>query len=169
VRVAATMHSVICAGVGGSLSKLTDAGGFYDDLLLVDSTPVECARSRETVERSALGDAADYGYCASHSRYFRYLWGFRLHAIFAPDGTPRALAPAKHSARWWFEFVLVTLTAVSTYALALHRRRVKSSNPLQIGAVLGSVGNSLGVLHVCEARNGDFDSGGVDAPDSSVR
>jgi hypothetical protein len=27
--------------------------------------------------------------CASHSRYF---WGFRLHAIFAPDGTPRALA-----------------------------------------------------------------------------
>jgi hypothetical protein len=70
--------------------------GFYDDLLLVDSTPVECARSRETVKRgghSSLGDAlanaADYGYCASHSRYF---WGFRLHALFAPDGTPRALA-----------------------------------------------------------------------------
>lgn len=65
--------------------------GFNDDLLLIDSTPVECARSRETVKRSALGDAADYGYCASHSRYF---WGFRLHAIFAPDGTPRALALA---------------------------------------------------------------------------
>jgi hypothetical protein len=63
--------------------------GFYDDLLLVDSTPVECARSRETVKRSALADAAGYGYCASHSRFF---WGFRLHAIFAPDGTPRALA-----------------------------------------------------------------------------
>lgn len=63
--------------------------GFYDDLLLIDSTPVECARSRETVKRSALGDAADYGWSASHSRYF---WGFRLHAIFAPDGTPRALA-----------------------------------------------------------------------------
>jgi len=62
--------------------------GFEDDLLLVDSTPVECARSRETVKRSALADAADYGYCASHSRFF---WGFRLHAIFAPDGTPRAL------------------------------------------------------------------------------
>ena len=27
--------------------------GFYDDLLLIDSTPVECARSRETVKRSA--------------------------------------------------------------------------------------------------------------------
>ena len=35
--------------------------GFQDDLLLVDSTPVECARSRETVKRSALADAADYG------------------------------------------------------------------------------------------------------------
>jgi hypothetical protein len=62
--------------------------GFDDDLLLIDSTPVECARSRETVKRLALADAADYGWCGSHSRYF---WGFRLHAIFAPDGTPRAL------------------------------------------------------------------------------
>jgi hypothetical protein len=57
---------------------------------------VECARSRETVKRGssssladALTDAADYGYCASHSRHF---FGFRLHALFAPDGTPRALA-----------------------------------------------------------------------------
>ena len=62
--------------------------GADDNLLLIDSTPIECARSRETVKRSALGDAADYGWCASHSRFF---WGFRLHAIFAPDGTPRAL------------------------------------------------------------------------------
>ncbi len=70
--------------------------GFYDDMLLVDSTPVECARSRETVKRGGhssianpLSNAADYGYCASHSRHF---WGFRLHALFASDGTPRALA-----------------------------------------------------------------------------
>jgi hypothetical protein len=63
--------------------------GFYDDLLVVDSTPVECARSVETVRRSALADAADYGYCRSHSRYF---WGFRLHGLFALDGTPRAIA-----------------------------------------------------------------------------
>jgi hypothetical protein len=69
--------------------------GFHDDLMLVDSTPVECARSRETVKRSgtnalddALGNACDYGYCASHSRYF---WGMRLHAICGLDGTPRAL------------------------------------------------------------------------------
>lgn len=69
--------------------------GYHDPVLLVDSTPVECARSRETVKRGgshslpdALSDAADYGYCASHSRFF---FGFRLHALFAPDGTPRAL------------------------------------------------------------------------------
>jgi len=70
--------------------------GFVDALLLVDSTPIECARSRETVKRGgsssladALANAADYGYCASHSRHF---WGFRLHSLFAMDGTPRALA-----------------------------------------------------------------------------
>jgi DDE family transposase len=66
----------------------SDSPGFDDDLVLVDSTPVECARSVETTRRSALADAADYGYCASHSRYF---WGFRLHGLFALDGTPRAL------------------------------------------------------------------------------
>jgi len=72
--------------------------GFYDDLLLIDSTPVECARSKETVLRSELVDLADYGYCASHSRYF---WGVRLHAIFALDGTPRAfvLTPPKRDER----------------------------------------------------------------------
>jgi Transposase DDE domain len=70
--------------------------GSEDDVLLVDSTPVECARSRETVKRGgssslddALANAADYGYCASHSRYF---YGFRLHTLFALDGTPRAVA-----------------------------------------------------------------------------
>jgi hypothetical protein len=62
--------------------------GFGDDLLLIDSTPVECGRSRETAKRSALGEVAGYGYCAAHSRWF---WGLRLHAICAPDGTPRAL------------------------------------------------------------------------------
>jgi Transposase DDE domain len=63
--------------------------GFLDDLVLVDSTPVECARSVETTRRSQLADAADFGYCASHSRFF---WGFRLHALFGLDGAPRALA-----------------------------------------------------------------------------
>lgn len=65
--------------------------GFHDGVLLIDSTPVECGRSVETTRRSALGDAADYGYCGSHSRFF---WGFRLHGLFAPDGTPRAFTLA---------------------------------------------------------------------------
>jgi hypothetical protein len=66
----------------------SDSPGFHDDVVLVDSTPIECARSVDTTRRSQLADAADYGYCASHSRYF---WGFRLHGLFALDGTPRAL------------------------------------------------------------------------------
>jgi hypothetical protein len=65
--------------------------GFADDLLLVDSTPVPCAQSRETAKRSALADAAGYGYCRSHSRWY---WGFRCHLLAAPDGTPRAFTLA---------------------------------------------------------------------------
>ena len=68
--------------------------GYWDDIVLVDSTPVETARSRETVKRAGdsclddpIGNAAAYGYCRSHSRWF---YGMRLHAIFGPDGTPRA-------------------------------------------------------------------------------
>jgi len=75
-----------------------DCPGAHDELLLIDSTPVECARSRETVARSALAEAAEYGWCAAHSRYF---WGFRLHLLAGLDGTPRAieLAPAKVDGR----------------------------------------------------------------------
>lgn len=43
-----------------------------DDLWLVNSTPVECGRSRETAKSSDLAGWAEYGYCATHSRYF---WG----------------------------------------------------------------------------------------------
>ena len=61
--------------------------GSSDDLMLLDSTPVECGRSLETTRRSALADVCGYGYCKSHSRWF---WGMRLHLLCAPDGTPRA-------------------------------------------------------------------------------
>lgn len=66
-----------------------------DDLWLVDSTPVECGRSRETVKRSDLAGWAGYGYCASHSRFF---WGLRLHMITTPDGLPIAWALTNPSA-----------------------------------------------------------------------
>ena len=62
-----------------------------DDVWLVDSTPVECGRSRETAKRSDLAGWATYGYCASHSRYF---WGLRLHLITTPSGLPVAYALA---------------------------------------------------------------------------
>ncbi len=64
-----------------------------DSLRLLDSTPVPCAQSRETVKRSDFAGHAAYGYCASHSRYF---WGFRLYLLCAADGMPIAfeLAPA---------------------------------------------------------------------------
>jgi hypothetical protein len=58
-----------------------------DQLRLVDSTPVPCAASRETVKRSALAGHAGYGYCKSHHRWF---WGFRLYVLAAPDGLPVA-------------------------------------------------------------------------------
>jgi hypothetical protein len=58
-----------------------------DNLRLLDSTPVPCAASRETVRRSDFVGYASYGYCRSHSRYF---WGFRLMLLCAPDGMPIA-------------------------------------------------------------------------------
>ena len=63
--------------------------GSRDDLLLLDSTPVECGRSVETARRSQLADLCGYGYSRSHSRWF---WGCRLHLACAADGTPRAAA-----------------------------------------------------------------------------
>jgi Transposase DDE domain len=64
-----------------------------DNVRLLDSTPVPCAASRQTVKRSDFAGQAAYGYCAAHSRYF---WGFRLYLLCAPDGMPIAfeLAPA---------------------------------------------------------------------------
>ena len=62
-----------------------------DDVWVVDSTPVECGRSRETAKRSDLAGWAEYGYCASHSRFF---WGLRLHLVCTLSGLPVAFALA---------------------------------------------------------------------------
>ena len=67
----------------------TACTSWTDDIWLIDSTPIECARSRETVKRSNLAGAAGYGYCSSHSRFF---WGFRLHLIATPSGLPITFA-----------------------------------------------------------------------------
>jgi hypothetical protein len=60
-----------------------------DDVWVVDSTPVECGRSRETARRSELAGWAEYGYCASHSRFF---WGLRLHLLCTLHGLPVGFA-----------------------------------------------------------------------------
>ena len=75
-----------------------DTSVYGDDVLVVDSTPIECARSRETVKRSELAGWAEYGYCASHSRYF---WGLRLHLVCTLHGLPigYALTGAKADER----------------------------------------------------------------------
>lgn len=81
----------------------------FDDLRLLDSTPVPCGASRETVKRSEFAGSAAYGYCQSHSRFF---WGFRLYLLCAADGTPIAfeLAPANAPER---EVALEMLERVS--------------------------------------------------------
>lgn len=68
---------------------------FCDRLRLLDSTPVPCAQSRQTVKRSQLAGFAAYGYCAAHSRYF---WGLRLYLLCAPDGMPVAFELAAANA-----------------------------------------------------------------------
>ncbi len=62
-----------------------DTDLWSDATWVVDSTPIECGRSRPTVRRSQLAGWAGYGYCASHSRWF---WGLRLHLICTRAGLP---------------------------------------------------------------------------------
>ena len=81
-----------------------------DDIWVVDSTPVECGRSRETTRRSDLAGWAEYGYCASHSRYF---WGLRLHLVTTLHGLPVgwALTGAKADERAVLTDILTGLPA----------------------------------------------------------
>lgn len=60
---------------------------FTDELRLIDATPVPCGTSRETTKRSDLGGWANYGYCASHSRWY---WGLKLYLITTYEGMPVA-------------------------------------------------------------------------------
>ena len=62
-----------------------DVESWHDNLRLLDSTPVPCGSSRETVRRSDLAGAAGYGYCAANSRWF---WGFRLYLVCTAEGMP---------------------------------------------------------------------------------
>lgn len=98
------------AWLTGQLAALTSVAG--DDVWVVDSTPVECGRSRETAKRSELAGWAQYGYCASHSRYF---WGLRLHLVCTLHGLPLgwALVGAKADERDVLEDLLATTPALA--------------------------------------------------------
>ena len=71
-----------------------DSDFWFDNHWIVDSTPVPCGMSRPTVQRSNMAGWAQYGYCASHSRFF---WGLRLYLVCTPTGMPImwALASSK--------------------------------------------------------------------------
>jgi Transposase DDE domain len=72
--------------LGAVLTELARATpSWADRLRLLDSTPLPCAASRQTVRRSELAGHAGYGYCASHSRFF---WGFRLYLLTTAEGMP---------------------------------------------------------------------------------
>ncbi len=58
---------------------------FFDDLWITDATPVPCGMSKETVKRSDLAGHANYGYCASHTRWY---WGLKLYLVCTGDGMP---------------------------------------------------------------------------------
>jgi hypothetical protein len=107
LRAAAGLIAAVIRALAADTSLWTD------DVWIVDSTPVECGRSRETVKRSDLAGWAEYGYCASHSRYF---WGLRLHLIATLGGLPIgfALAGAKADERQ----VLLSLLAADPALVA---------------------------------------------------
>ena len=126
--------------------------GFWDDLVLLDSTPVECARSRETVKRGgasslddAIANAAGYGYCRSHSRFF---YGMRLHAAFGPDGTPRALR-------------LTADVALELLPAALHGGEIVIADKGYAGRQFAAAVTAIGASVVRPPR--------VDEPDSGPR
>jgi hypothetical protein len=81
------------AGVTTTMIRVlaVDTSLWSDDVWVVDSTPVECGRSRETTRRSDLAGWAQYGYCASHSRYFwacGYIWYAPSVGYRSSSGSP---------------------------------------------------------------------------------
>lgn len=127
-----------------------------DDVWVVDSTPVECGRSRDTVRRSDLAGWAEYGYCASHSRWF---WGLRLHLVCTLHGLPVAFAltGAKADER---EVLLAMFTA---------EPGLVTSRPGQIligdknyyGAVFEAALAAAGIRLLRPARKGEPDRAGT--------
>jgi hypothetical protein len=121
-----------------------------DDVWVVDSTPVECARSRETVKRSDLAGWAEYGYCASHSRFF---WGLRLHLVCTLHGLPVgwALTGAKADERLVLDDILADLPIVPAGA----GRQVLIGDKNYFGAAFETGLDKAGIELLRPARKGE--------------
>ena len=121
-----------------------------DDVWLVDSTPVECGRSRETTRRSALAGWAAYGWCAGHARWF---WGLRLHLVCTLHGLPVAFALA--DAKAVDREVLAELLAVEPELVALRPGQVLVADKNYYGREFEAGLAELGVRLVRPARRGE--------------
>lgn len=60
--------------------------GFHDQLSFIDTTPLPCGQSVETVNHSELAPWCAFGFSAAHSRHY---WGMRLVLWCGPDGCVR--------------------------------------------------------------------------------
>lgn len=145
-RLFSTMNWLI-----GVLVQQRDIGA--DDLWLVDSTPVECARSKETVKRSDMAGWAEYGYCASHSRYF---WGLRLHLVCTVHGLPvgYALTGAKADERQTFLDILADTPAMNRVR-ADGARQILIGDKNYFGADFEATVDSSGIELLRPARKGE--------------
>jgi Transposase DDE domain len=117
---------------------------------MVDSTPVECGRSRQTAKRSALAGWAQYGWCASHSRWF---WGLRLHLVCTLHGLPVCFALT--SAKAVDREVLLDLLAVEPQLLAARPGQVLLADKNYYGHQFEGILAELGVRLLRPARKGE--------------
>ncbi len=133
-----------------------DTALWGDDVWVIDSTPVECGRSRQTAKRSDLAGWAEYGYCASHSRYF---WGLRLHLVCTLHGLPVgfALAGAKADERG----VLLDLLAIEPGLVAARPAQVLLADKNYFGGEFERVLAGLGVRLLRPARKGEPERAGA--------
>lgn len=141
-KLAATMSWLI-SELGRQTSIATDG------VWVVDSTPVECARSRETVKRSELAGWAEYGYCASHSRFF---WGLRLHLVCTLQGLPVAWALTGAKAD---EREVLTALLASTPGLSREDMQVVIADKAYYGKQFEAVLAEAGVELLRKPRKGE--------------
>jgi len=146
----------LTATIGWLITALARETSLWtDDVWIADSTPVECGRSRETAQRSDLAGFAEYGYCASHSRYF---WGLRLHLLCTLHGLPVgfALTGAKADER---HTLLDILTADPDLSARTGQTLIADKN--YFGRDFEQALPGLGVTLLRPARKGETERSGA--------